>query len=221
MLRATPARVDRPCRHNLTDELPGRECALDFECGACEMHDTLRKLNPASTDTIDLYPFGLFYPLTRQYHRGHTWVEEGASNTYTIGLDAIGERLVGHATTVELPATGTVVYANKPAFTILSNGTAIPITSPVDGIVTQTGGPESGFYLKVRPIKGWIDTTHLLREYEVQPWLSHEMDRLLHSIGPDNVSSRLPDGGVLVTDLPRAFPDADWTYIWPSMFNLK
>ena len=95
------------------------------------MHDSFRKLNPVNTDTIDLYPFGLFYPLTRRYHRGHTWIEEGASNTTTIGLDALGERTIGQAMAVELPAAGTVLKANLSGFTIMRDGTEIPITSPV------------------------------------------------------------------------------------------
>ena len=221
MLREKPARVDRSCRHNLTEELPGRICDRDFECGACSMHETLRKLNPISTDTIDHYPFGLFYPLTRLYHRGHTWVEEGAGNTATIGLDALGERLVGNAASVEMPAVGDVVKANQPAWNIFRTRTPISITSPVDGVVTEVGGPDKGFYLKVSPVSGWIDTAHLLREYEVQPWLSHEMDRLLHGIGAEEVTARLPDGGVLMADLPRAFPSADWPRIWPTMFSLR
>lgn len=221
MLREKPARVDRSCRHNLTEELPGRVCDRDFTCGACTTHHTLRKLNPVSAHTIDENPFGLFYPLTRLYHRGHTWVQEGPGNTAAIGLDALGQRVVGHVTAVELPAVGDVLKASQPAFTIFHTGTPISIASPVDGIVTETGGPDQGFYLNLQPVSGWIDTAHLLREYEVEPWLSHELDRLLHALGGDAVSGRLPDGGILVADMPRAFPDANWPRIWVAMFSLK
>ncbi len=221
MLRERLARVDRSCRYNLTDELPRRICDRDFECGACSMHATLRKLNPVGTNTIDDHPFGLFYPLTRLYHRGHTWVQEGANNRTTIGLDTLGERLIGTVTACEMPNKGELVKANRPAWTVHCGGIPVRIDSPVDGIVTETGGPNAGFYLKLRPVSGWIDTAHLLRDYEVQPWLSHEMDRLLHELAPGNAGVNFPDGGVLMRNLPEAFPSAHWPRIWRSMFSIK
>ena len=56
--------------------------------------------------------------------------------------------------------------------------------------------------MKVRPVSGWIDTAHLL-----------------HALGPNDVSANLPDGVAPMADLPRAFPAAEWTRIWFSMFS--
>jgi hypothetical protein len=56
------------------------------------------------------------------------------------------------------------------------SGSSVLVLSPVEGVVLETAGPESEWYLKVQPTD--TGTTHLLCGAEVQPWVEGELAKL-------------------------------------------
>src|SRR5579863_9976285 len=80
-------RRDRVCRHVLTGEFSSRECPHAFDCRECRTHAALIAKHPPAPagDPEDL--FGMYFPLDRFYHRGHTWAHLEPDGTLTVGLD--------------------------------------------------------------------------------------------------------------------------------------
>jgi hypothetical protein len=189
-----PAR-DRACRHVLTGEFRSRQCPNGFDCRECETHNKLvarHPPEPATSSEEDM--FGMAFPLDRFYHRGHTWAQLEPDGTMTVGLDDLGRRLIGTPESVDLPRPGTRIETNGPGFRVRRQGSELRLLAPVDGEVIETGGPEAGWYLRVRPDP--LDVRHLLRGAEVRPWLLREMERLQFALG--GTAATLADGGVPV-----------------------
>jgi hypothetical protein len=214
-----PAR-DRVCRHVLSGEFQSRQCAHAFDCRQCQTHAKLIELHPvelAAKPEEDL--FGMAFPLDRFYHRGHTWAHPQADGTVTVGLDELGQRLLGVPDAVDLPQPGTHVAANGTAFRAHKRNADVRVLSPVDGEVVETGGAGLGWYLKVKPAAtGEMAFRHLLRGAEVKPWLMREMERLQLALSTEGAAPTLADGGVPVADIAACYPKTDWDAVCGEMF---
>jgi len=163
--------------------------------------------------------FGMSFPLDRLYHRGHTWAHPEEDGTATIGLDDLGKRLLGAPDSVRLPQPGARIEANGTAFEVRKRDAAIAVLSPVDGEVVETGGPDSDWYLRVKPeVDGEPAYRHLLRGAEIRPWLLREMERLQLALTAEGAAPTLADGGVPVADIAAAYPEADWDAVCGEMF---
>jgi hypothetical protein len=208
---------DRACRHEFTGEFLHRTCDRAFDCRGCAMHAQLTAgAQPAAEQ--DVHPFGLSFPSDRLYHRGHTWVREERDGTLTVGLDDFAQHLLGTPDTVRLPHRGAKLAANGAAWSMRRGGIEVRVLAPVDGEVIAAGGPGAEFYLKLKPNAAHADTRHLLRGAEISPWLSRELERLQLLLTTSAGMPALADGGVLVDDLPKNCPDADWDNVWGHLF---
>jgi hypothetical protein len=208
---------DRSCRHELAGEFRQRTCELAFECRECATHARLAAARPPAP-AVEANPFGLDFPSDRQYHRGHTWVRQERDGTITVGLDDFARRLVGEPEEVVLPRTGEELAANGVAWMMRRGGVEVRVLAPVEGEVIGTGGPAAGFYLKLKPVAAQADTRHLLRGAEIRPWLGRELERLQMLLSERAGMPALADGGVLVDDLPKSCPDANWDAVWGELF---
>lgn len=213
-----PAR-DRVCRHVLTGEFQSRECPHSFDCRECQTHAKLIERHPVAAGDEEEEIFGMAFPLDRMYHRGHTWVRRENDGTVTVGLDELGSRLFGTPDQVALPAAGSQLEVNGPAFRIRKRGADVRVLSPVDGEVLETGGADLSWYLKVRPnASDELAFRHLLRGSEIRPWLMRELERLQLTLTTEGAAPTLADGGVLVDDMSKAYPQADWDAVCGEMF---
>ena len=212
-----PAR-DRACRHELTGEFDHRECPNAFDCRACAKHaELIAASHPVPATACEAEIGGMIFPLDRLYHRGHTWVRPESDGSVTVGLDELSRRVVGVPDQVELPPPGTHLSANGTAWRMKKRNARVRVLSPVDGEVVETGGPNDGWYLRVRPVGGCFDLRHLLTPYELRPWILREWDRLQIARAPQGVPT-LADGGVPVSDMTAASPDMDWDTICGELF---
>ncbi len=208
---------DRTCRHVLTGEFQSRVCPNAFDCRECATHNKLiEKHPPTPAEQTDEEIFGMSFPLDRFYHRGHTWARKETDGTVTVGLDDLGQRLLGTPEAVQLPQPGERVHTSGPAFRIRKRNADVRVLSPVDGEVIEAGGPESGWYLRVKPDPA--DFRHLLHGREVQPWLMREMERLQLTLMRQSATPSLADGGVPVGDMAASCPEADWDAVCGEMF---
>jgi Glycine cleavage H-protein len=196
---------ERRCRHELAGRVEERTCPNAFDCRHCGEYERFACL-PAAAPTST---FGLDYPAGRLYHRGHTWVEPQADGTWTIGLDDLAEHLIGKPDSTELPQPGANLDANGTAWVVRKGRTEMRVRAPMDGTVVETGGPDEGWYLRLRP-EGVPNLRHLLRGPEVSAWLSRELERLQIQLGTPGASPSLADGGILMSGLMDAMPEADW-----------
>lgn len=202
---------ERRCRHALTGELPERCCDQEFDCRVCRVHARLlysdeagaRAAEPAQAEVC-----GIPVPPDRYYHRGHTWVREEADGALLVGLDGLGRRLVGSDGAVDLPAPGTELRVNEPAFRMRRHGVEARILSPVDGTVEGPAGDGEAL-IRVRPAAGF-GTAHLLRGGEAAAWMRHELDRLQMALAASCGTATLADGGVVAGDLGRCLPPREF-----------
>jgi hypothetical protein len=211
---------DRVCRHVLAGELQNRECPRAFDCRQCPTHAVLlaRRRPDTSGETGEDF-FGMVFPLSRFYHRGHAWAHPEPDGTVTVGLDELGQRLLGVPDAVELPPLGAHLEVNGTAFRVHKRDADVRVLSPVDGEVIETGGADCAWYLKVRPrAAGELAFRHLLRGAEVKPWLMREMERLQLALVTQGAGPTLADGGVPVADIAASYPKANWDAVCGEMF---
>ena len=197
--------AERCCRHELAGRVAHRLCPNAFGCCDCSEYEHFAPL-PARAHSN---PMGLDYPENRFYHRGHTWVAPQDDGTVTVGLDDLAAHLIGEPDSIELPEAAAELQSDGVAWKMKKNGHEVRVRAPIDGVVVETGGPEKGWYLRLRPT-GRMNLRHLLRGPEVAPWVAREIDRLQLILGPPETIPALADGGTLVPGVMDSLPDADW-----------
>lgn len=210
-----PAR-DRRCRHELNGEVDSRLCENGFDCRSCAKHPEFVQAAAARADLPKGELFGFPMPLDRLYHRGHTWVRKEKDGTLSVGLDELGARLIGKPERLDLPELGQHLNANATAWSAARNGATVRVLAPIEGTVLATGGPDQGWYLKLRPDGPQPDTRHLLRDGEAVRWMSRELDRL-QLLATHGACPALADGGALVEDLGAALPKNEWAAVCGEM----
>lgn len=209
--------ADRRCRHELAGRVMSRTCDNAFDCRHCAKYAQFAVL-PATGNVSSL---GLNYSDDRYYHRGHTWLELSEEGTVTVGLDELAAHLVGTPDSVKMPEVGDQLELNETAWRIKKNGREIQVRAPIEGTVVAVGGPEKGWYLKIRPrldLHEPATLRHLLRGPEVRGWYARELDRLQLQLRDPNTPPALPDGGVLMPNLMDHVPDADWDSVLADTF---
>ncbi len=218
----------RACRHEFTGEAEHRVCDNGFNCGTCEAHQTFLAQQKAeiNSDISQSDIFGFTMPPDRMYHRGHTWVkkmEHGAGSdtddgTYIVGIDDFGNRLIGKPERVSLSEIGSRIEANTAGFIFEKAGAHLRILSPISGEVIEHGGNDKEWYLKVKADDSTNGMAHLLRGAEIRPWITREMERLQMSLATSKIGFTLADGGELLPDMNRHYPNVDWDAVWGEMF---
>jgi glycine cleavage system H lipoate-binding protein len=188
-------RPDRSCRHEMAGEVADRACPNAFDCRHCSEHPRFARIEDS----------------TRMYHRGHTWVEVQPDGTAIIGLDDFAMRLIGKPDMVELPPPGTRVLNNGAGWRMRKEDVHVRVLAPIDGEVVETGGPEQGWYLRVKPDSN--NFAHLLRGGEVDAWMGRELQKLQLRFAPS-----LADGGELAADVMETIPNANWDDILGHVF---
>lgn len=208
----------RTCRHELTREIAHRTCSHEFDCGTCTAHPAfLAKYNPEKPPSPPEEICGLQFATDRMYHRGHSWIQKQEDGAFLIGLDDFGARLIGTPDTVDLPEVGARLKANGTGWHMKKMNVTLRVLSPIDGEVLERGGVEKGWFLKVCAENPDQGTSHLLRGAEIRPWILRELDRLQFAITTDGVGACLADGGELVPEVWKQYPQLDWAGVWGEM----
>jgi glycine cleavage system H lipoate-binding protein len=213
----------RTCRHVIDGLFERRTCNNRFDCRDCETHAKLieetAQRDVAALPKAEPQAFGLEMPLDRLYHRGHTWAKPETDGSITIGLDDMGARLIGMPDKVVLPSVGTHVKANGTGWRIKKNKINLRILSPVDGEVIETGGPDKGWYLRVKPTNGAaVNMRHLLQGAEVSPWIAHEVGRLKVALASKEADQDFVAASASGEDLFQCYPETDWDAVLGNMF---
>lgn len=208
---------ERRCRHELAGRVISRICDNAFDCRSCDKYAEFAVL-PA---TGNLNSFGLDYPNDRYYHRGHTWVKSEPDDMVSIGLDPLATHLIGTPDSVKTPNIGDEIELNHTVWRIKKNRKEIQVRAPIEGTVVGLGTSQEGWCLKVRPrfdLQDRKTLRHLLRGPEVHGWISRELERLQLQLRAPNSPPALADGGVLVSGLMDAIPEADWDRVLSDTF---
>jgi hypothetical protein len=205
--------AERHCRHELSGRIIHRLCPNAFDCRHCELYEAFAAM-PAPALRCNS---GVDYSDKLLYHRGHTWVAPEEDGTFIVGLDELAHHLIGQPDKLEFPAKGSEIQTNGAAWRMTKNGQEIRVPAPIDGTILATGGPQLGWYLRVKPREP-VDLRHLLQGPEVAAWLASEMDRLQIQLRAPDSPPALADGGTLMPELMKAQPDANWDEVLAATF---
>ncbi len=161
-------------------------------------------------------PAGLFY------HPGHAWARIDGADTVTVGFDDFAAKLVGPPSAITLPNVGATLAQGEPAWTLVADGKAIEMLSPVDGTVVAVnhqaaGMPDAaharpydtGWLLKVRSPRLAANVKQLLSGALARQWMDNLADGLRGELAPA-LGAVYEDGGGVVDGLARSLEPDGW-----------
>lgn len=153
------------------------------------------------------------------YAPGHLWLHTRAGGAVEIGLDAIAQRLMPAVTAVEVPPPGTRVERGAPLATLHGGGRALPIASPVSGIVAGVNAAvvrDPGLVKREGYGRGWLvavrpegEPAPVATGAEAERWMRGEARRW-HRVLEERLGFAAADGGALLAPAPWLLGEDGW-----------
>ncbi len=221
----TRPNLERTCRHSLTNRIPKRLCAYDYQCASCDFdqvfEDTLSHRTrsfPADVQQIK----GFDVPMGHYFHNGHTWARIESGGHIRVGLDDFSLKLLGKADALDLPLMGKELDQGVAGWGLRRGENNADVLSPIDGVILEVNDKvrENPAIANDEPYgNGWLFTVHtrdvkgalkqLMVDADSLGWINAEVDTLENMI--EEVTGPLAaDGGHLATDIYGNLPDLDW-----------
>jgi glycine cleavage system H protein len=132
----------RPCVWMTAGVVAYKICDHDFDCDSCpldaglcgrETREAAPELEVESAARAEVFEF----PADRFYHASHTWAQPFDQTRVRSGIDSFAAHLLSCASSVVLPAEGTVLQQGRVGFWISEQTRLIPLISPVTGRVLK------------------------------------------------------------------------------------
>ncbi len=218
--------LERICRHSLTNRIPKRICAYDYQCATCDFdqvfEDTLShktKSLPAEMQQIK----GFDVPMGYYFHNGHTWARIESGGHIRVGLDDFALKLLGKADALDLPLMGKELDQGVAGWGLKRGANSADVLSPIDGVVLEVNARvrENPEITNHEPYgDGWLFTVRtpdvkdtmkkLMVDSDSLDWISAEVGTLENMI--EKVAGPLAaDGGHLASDIYGNLPGLDWS----------
>jgi glycine cleavage system H lipoate-binding protein len=166
--------------------------------------------------------FGIQVPVSNFLHRGHTWVALENAGRVRLGLDDFSQKVLGPATTINLPKIGQQIKANEPFLTLGRQRKKAEVLAPLEGVI-EAVNPKvqerpkvahddpygEGWLFVVTPsnLKGDLET--MLFGHCNIAWIKSEIHRLLGMLEAET-GATLPSGGTLIDDVFGNYPKLGW-----------
>lgn len=155
-------------------------------------------------------------------HQGHTWARPEADDLVGVGIDDFAQRLLGRATSVELPPVGTDIEQGDHGWRLRFDSKAIDLLSPVNGKVVAVNEAVlrspglinqdpygEGWLMKIRVPKLHANLKNLLSGTLSEAWLAQTVRDLQLRIA-GNLGTLLQDGGVPVSGIAKQVSAERW-----------
>ena len=217
--------LGRICRHSLSNRIPMRSCAYDYECSNCDFdqffEDTwAMRVGGRPSDVQNIKGFEM--PMGYYFHNGHTWASLESGGYFRIGMDDFALKLLGRAQRFELPLMGKELDHEKIGWGLNRDEKRADVLSPIDGVIVEVNnevrenpklanqGPyEQGWLFVVRSPDIKKSAQKLMSDTNSMEWMSGEIDRLETMI--EGVAGPLAaDGGYLTEDIYGHLPELGW-----------
>jgi glycine cleavage system H protein len=130
----------KPCVWMTAGVVAYKICDHDFDCENCPLDAGLcgRETWTAAPEVEAEVKAEVFeIPPDRFYHASHTWAQPFDRDRVRFGIDAFAAHLLSRASSVVLPAEGTVVQQGRVGFWISEDTRLVPLMSPVTGRVLK------------------------------------------------------------------------------------
>jgi len=217
--------LERVCRHTLTNRIPYRLCAYDYQCGRCDFDQYFEDyLAPKTkTEPFEMHQVkGFDLPMGYYFHNGHSWARVESGGFIRVGMDDFSLKLLGEMNGFDLPVIGKVVDQGKPSWGITRDNNSAEVLSPVGGIIVEVNEdirenppaanhePYSGgwlFLLRHNDIKGMMKK--LMSDVDGLDWIEGEV-RTLEGMIEEVAGPSVADGGLLQSDVFGNLPELGW-----------
>ena len=166
--------------------------------------------------------FGIQVPVSNFLHRGHTWVALENAGRVRLGLDDFSQKVLGPATTINLPKIGQQIKANEPFLALGRQKNTAEVLAPLDGIIEAVNPkigekPQAarddpygeGWLVIVTPSNLKGDLEKMLFGQCNIAWTESEINKLLGMLQTASEVT-LPSGGALMDDVYGNYPQLGW-----------
>ncbi len=154
------------------------------------------------------------------YAPGHTWIESLTGQALRLGVDDLGQKVLGHVTALTLPVPGTKLREGEPLTQVACGNRHVAIPSPVTGTVVAINDAvirDPGLIHRDPYRRGWLVSLDAANAaYARLPWgnaarrwLHEESVRLSHFM-EQSLQLHAADGGEYVAPGPSFLDDAQW-----------
>lgn len=176
---------------------------------------------------------GYALPDSLFYHQGHAWVALQESGTVVVGLDDFVGKLLGKPTSIKLPRVGETCRQGATAWSLLRNGKALEMLSPLDGKVVAVNkrvidDPEivakdpygAGWLMMVKPRERKRNFRNLISGGVAKGWME-ESAAALRSAFSGELGPVYNDGGLPENGVADDLDEAAWDELTSRVFMLE
>lgn len=219
------AGLARICRHSLSNRIPIRSCAYDYQCSNCDFDQYLEdtwsvRTAAAPIDIQDIKGFKV--PMGYYFHNGHTWAGLESGGHFRVGMDDFALKLLGRSERFELPLMGKELDHEKIGWGLNRGKNRADVLSPVDGVIVEVNNgvrenPELANQSPYGP--GWLfvvrspdmkqSARRLMHDTASMEWMNGEVMKLEGMI-EEVAGPSAADGGYLVEDIYGHLPRLGW-----------
>jgi len=224
-----------PCIHFLSGRITSpEECASDYACHHCTVHELLDKESHLETPVKGKYTNISGYKMVEEYfyHFGHSWVNLEPFRRVKIGLDDFISKILGPVDEINLPPVGTVMNRGDIGCILTRNDKKAPVQSPMSGTVYAVNdaaidNPELAHDDPFQ--KGWLymlDVENIKPELaglysgrECFQWMEKESQNLHELMGP-RYEQLAATGGQPIDDIYGHFPEMEWDRLIKTFLHM-
>lgn len=220
-------------------------CDRSYECEQCPFDEALHshpqerpQVTSSNHPNLSISVHGCAIGESLFYHPGHTWARIEADGIVRVGLDDFGQRILGTAYSVSLPARNRELKRGEAACTVTHQSGMTALMSPVAGKVlsVNSGLLTRPALLNREPFgDGWAMTVEptdlrsclggLLYGEQIPAWLADEIEKL-HSLITGIINNEraavgtMPDGGMLTIEFMHGLDAEQTRRVISSFFPL-
>jgi glycine cleavage system H lipoate-binding protein len=201
-------------------------CERQFDCDHCPLDSALRTFpqrSPSMEPTVPVRAKSAEKPKLMPgylYSRKHCWIRSQSETVVRIGVEPMLAAMIAAPKTVVLPSLGEYVQANKVCAWIVTEGGTIPVSSPLDGEVTNVNillmdqphelcndSMEHGWLFELTTGEEIFNRSNLFRIAEAER-VYRDDERRFQALASTELrkhhaaaGATLPDGGQVVHDI--------------------
>ncbi len=156
------------------------------------------------------------------YHQGHSWMRPEGSDLAVVGIDDFAQRLLGNASSIDLPPIGSRIQQGEKAWSLRFGSKEIDILSPVEGDIIAVNqhvlqDPHllnrdpygAGWLMSVRVPHLKSNLRNLLSGNLAMSWMKETVDSLRAKMA-GNLGIALQDGGTPVDGIAKVLSPDNW-----------
>jgi glycine cleavage system H lipoate-binding protein len=217
--------AEKPCIHFKSGRIESpKECAGNYECYACHVHEMLYAQRQIQTIKKPTYTRVSGFQIADNYyhHFGHSWAHMEHDGRVRIGVDAFISKLLGPADVINLPPVGVLLKQGEIGWLMTRNGLKAPLQSPLSGTVCAVNNRikeqpaianqepyEAGWLFLLDPASLKLNLKGLYYGKECFQWIEKENQNLLEYLDPQ-YEQLTATGGELVDDIYTRLSEKSW-----------